>query len=71
MDPAHVWRYIAYAVVKAIGLPITLDDGTPFPMRNEIIFLSVAVVLLSLLGQGLSLPWIVRKFSRQPSGTSL
>jgi CPA1 family monovalent cation:H+ antiporter len=45
----------------AIGLPVTLDDGSPFPMRNEIIFLSIAVVLLSLLGQGLTLPWIIRK----------
>jgi len=48
----------------ALGLPVTLDDGEPFPMRNEIIFLSIAVVLLSLLGQGLSLPWIVKKISK-------
>lgn len=46
----------------AIGLPVILKDGEPFPMRNEIIFLSVAVVLISLLGQGLTLPWIVKKF---------
>jgi Na+/H+ antiporter len=49
----------------AIALPTTLDDGRPFPMRNEIIFLTIAVVLLSLLGQGLSLPWIVAKFSKK------
>lgn len=49
----------------AIGLPVTLDDGTPFPMRNEIIFLAIAVVLLSLLGQGLTLPWIVRKLKQE------
>lgn len=47
----------------AIGLPISIDNGVPFPMRNEIIFLSISVVLLSLIGQGLTLPWIVRKFS--------
>lgn len=46
----------------AIGLPVTLENGDPFPMRNEIIFLSISVVLLSLLGQGLTLPWVVRKF---------
>jgi CPA1 family monovalent cation:H+ antiporter len=34
-------------------------------MRDEIIFLSIAVVLLSLLGQGLTLPWIVRKLSKK------
>ena len=49
----------------AISLPVTLDNGAPFPMRNEIIFLSIAVVLLSLLGQGLTLPWVVRKFSKK------
>lgn len=48
----------------AIGLPVVLENGRPFPMRNEIIFLSIAVVLLSLLGQGLTLPWVVRKFSK-------
>nr|WP_295864247.1 Na+/H+ antiporter [uncultured Chitinophaga sp.] len=48
----------------ALGLPIVLESGEPFPMRNEIIFLSIAVVLFSLLGQGLSLPWVVRKFSK-------
>ncbi|SHK13043.1 Na+/H+ antiporter [Chryseobacterium polytrichastri] len=46
----------------AIGIPVTLENGEPFPMRNEIIFLSVVVVLISLLGQGLTLPWIVKKF---------
>ncbi len=48
----------------AIGLPAVLKDGTPFPMRNEIIFISIAVVLFSLLGQGLTLPWIVRKLGK-------
>ena len=45
----------------AIGLPKLLYDGTPFPHRNEIIFISIAVVLLTLIVQGLSLPWIVKK----------
>lgn len=49
----------------AIGLPLYLEDGTPFPMRNEIIFISIAVVLFSLLGQGLSLPLVVRKLGRK------
>jgi CPA1 family monovalent cation:H+ antiporter len=44
----------------AIGLPATLANGSPFPQRNAIIFISVAVVLLTLIGQGLTLPWLVR-----------
>ena len=45
----------------AIGLPTHLHDGTPFPMRDAIIFISVAVVLFTLIGQGLTLPWIVKR----------
>ncbi|HEY9256822.1 cation:proton antiporter, partial [Chitinophaga sp.] len=44
----------------AIGLPLTLDKGRPFPERNPIIFISVVVVLITLIGQGISLPWIVK-----------
>ncbi len=47
----------------AIGIPKELEDGTPFPERTVIIFISVAVVLLTLIGQGLTLPWIVKKLS--------
>jgi len=47
----------------ALGLPKHLPDGTPFPERNAILFISVAVVLLTIVGQGLSLPWIVKKLS--------
>ncbi|TWJ01454.1 CPA1 family monovalent cation:H+ antiporter [Mucilaginibacter frigoritolerans] len=45
----------------AIGLPITLSDGTPFPERSAIIFISVIVVLFTLIGQGLTLPWLVKR----------
>ncbi|PZR17208.1 MAG: Na+/H+ antiporter [Flavobacterium psychrophilum] len=45
----------------ALGLPHKLADGTPFPLRNEIIFISVVVVLITLIGQGLTLPWLVKK----------
>lgn len=45
----------------AIGLPVTLVSGQPFPERKAIIFISVVVVLFTLLGQGLSLPWLVRR----------
>ncbi|MVT09989.1 Na+/H+ antiporter [Chitinophaga tropicalis] len=48
----------------AIGLPVTLTDGTPFPQRTTIIFISIAVVVFTLLGQGLTLPWIVKQMGR-------
>lgn len=47
----------------ALGLPKFLEDGTPFPQRNAIIFISVAVVLITIIGQGLTLPWVVKKIN--------
>lgn len=44
----------------AIGLPATLSNGNVFPQRNIIIFISVVVVLFTLIGQGLTLPFLVR-----------
>jgi CPA1 family monovalent cation:H+ antiporter len=47
----------------ALGLPKHLENGTPFPERNTIIFIAVAVVLWTLIGQGLTLPWFVKKLN--------
>lgn len=52
---------VIVSLAIAIGLPHELGDGTPFPLRNEIIFISVVVVLFTLIGQGLTLPWLVKK----------
>lgn len=49
----------------AIGLPATLSDGSAFPQRNAIIFISVVVVLCTLIGQGLTLPWLVKKLATE------
>lgn len=49
----------------AIGLPVTLKDGSPFPQRAAIIFVSIVVVLFTLIGQGLTLPWLVRKLNTE------
>nr|WP_276900249.1 Na+/H+ antiporter [Pedobacter kyonggii] len=49
----------------AIGLPATLSDGSAFPQRNTIIFISVVVVLFTLIGQGLTLPWLVKKLATE------
>ncbi len=51
----------------ALGLPSHLPDGSPFPERNAIIFISVAVVLMTLLGQGLTLPWLVKILMKEKS----
>jgi Na+/H+ antiporter len=48
------------ALAAALSLPETLADGTPFPQRNLIVFLTFCVILVTLVFQGLSLPPLVR-----------
>jgi monovalent cation/hydrogen antiporter len=46
--------------LAANSLPLTLNDGSPFPQRNFIIFLTFSLILVPLVVQGLSLPWLLR-----------
>ena len=48
------------ALAAANSLPLTLNDGSPFPQRSFIIFLTFSLILVTLVLQGLSLPWLVR-----------
>ncbi len=49
------------SLAAALALPMTLPSGEPFPERNLLIFLTFAVILATLVGQGLSLPLIIRR----------
>ncbi len=49
------------ALAAALALPVTLSDGSPFPQRNLIIFLTFSVILVTLVLQGLTLPPLIRK----------
>jgi monovalent cation/hydrogen antiporter len=48
------------ALAAANSLPLLLSDGSPFPQRSFIIFLTFSLILVTLVLQGLSLPWLVR-----------
>ncbi len=48
------------ALAAASSLPLTLSDGSPFPQRSFIIFLTFSLILVTVVLQGLSLPWLVR-----------
>jgi CPA1 family monovalent cation:H+ antiporter len=52
------------SLAMALSLPILMDNGQTFPMRNEIIFITTAAVLLTIIGQGLLLPFIVKMGTR-------
>ncbi|MFZ1030534.1 MAG: cation:proton antiporter, partial [Candidatus Acidiferrales bacterium] len=49
------------ALAAAISLPKFLNDGTPFPERNVIIFLTFCVIFVTLVLQGLTLPFLIRR----------
>jgi Na+/H+ antiporter len=48
------------SLAAAISLPVTLNNGAPFPQRNLIIFLTFSVILVTLVLQGLTLPAVIR-----------
>ncbi len=48
------------SLAAALSLPALMDDGSQFPGRNLILFLAFAVILVTLVGQGLVLPGVIR-----------
>lgn len=44
----------------AFSIPFTMTDGSPFPARNLVLFLTFTTVIGTLVVQGLSLPLLVR-----------
>jgi CPA1 family monovalent cation:H+ antiporter len=69
-EPAPGWKGVflvgwagmrgVVSLASALAIPITLSDGTAFPHRNMILFITFCVILCTLVIQGLSLPLIIR-----------
>ncbi len=49
------------ALAAAISLPKVMADGSPFPERDVIIFVTFCVIFVTLVFQGLSLPYFIRR----------
>jgi CPA1 family monovalent cation:H+ antiporter len=49
------------SLAAALALPLTLPGGAPFPQRDLIIFVTFAVIITTLVGQGLTLPALIRR----------
>lgn len=48
-------------LAAALSLPETIENGAPFPHRDMILFLAFSVIVVTLVGQGLTLPYLTRK----------
>jgi CPA1 family monovalent cation:H+ antiporter len=69
-DPSPPWQHVAIlawtgmrgvvSLAAAMALPLTLQDGSPFPGRPLILFFTFTVILATLVVQGLSLPPLIR-----------
>jgi len=55
------------SLAAALSIPVTLSDGTPFPQRNLVLFITFIVILLTLVIQGLTLPFLLKKFGPKES----
>lgn len=61
------------SLAAALSIPTTLN-GQPFPHRNLILFVTFVVILLTLLCQGLTLPYFIKRsninshFAGEPDG---
>jgi monovalent cation/hydrogen antiporter len=53
----------AVSLAAALALPLGTTAGDPFPQRNLIIFLTFAVILATLVLQGLTLPALIRRLN--------
>lgn len=69
-DPLPPWPHVLLvawiamrgivSLAAALALPVTTASGAPFPFRDEIILFTFAVILSTLVLQGLSLTPLVR-----------
>jgi CPA1 family monovalent cation:H+ antiporter len=48
-------------LAAALSVPLVTASGAPFPARAEILFLAFMVIVVTLVGQGLTLPWLIRR----------
>jgi CPA1 family monovalent cation:H+ antiporter len=69
-DPSPPWQWpfvLGFTGVRgivslaaALAIPLAMDSGRPFPDRDLILFLTFSVILVTLVGQGLMLPAVIR-----------
>ena len=56
------------SLAAALAIPLETDAGAPFPGRDLIIFLAFAVILVTLVGQGLTLGPLIDRLGLDDDG---
>ena len=59
----------AVSLAAALALPLHTDAGAPLPGRELIQFITFALILVTVVGQGLTLPWLIRRLGAVEDGT--
>jgi NhaP-type Na+/H+ or K+/H+ antiporter len=69
-DPLPSWQFLfmlgfigvrgVVSLAAALALPLTTSAGVPFPDRDLILFVTFGVIVVTLIGEGVVLPSIVR-----------
>ena len=77
-DPSPPWRLpfvIAFTGVRgvvslaaALSIPIAVAANVPFPARGRVLVLTFVVIVVTLVAQGLTLPWVLRKLGLDKLG---
>jgi len=58
------------SLAMALSIPLTIA-GQAFPYRNLILFITFVVILVTLVFQGLTLPWLIRKIKPEDRYTAI
>jgi CPA1 family monovalent cation:H+ antiporter len=51
----------AVSLAAALALPLHTHGGDPLPGRELVQFITFALILVTVVGQGLTLPWLIRR----------
>jgi CPA1 family monovalent cation:H+ antiporter len=59
------------SLAAALSIPLAVSEGHPFPYRNLILFIVFVVILVTLVFQGLTLPWVIRRVKPEDKYTAI
>lgn len=59
------------SLAAALSIPTLMDNGEPFPHRNYILYVTFVTILITLVGQGLILPTILKWLKYEDNNANL